>query len=160
MRKIRWITITVLMLFLLVGMLPGIGASQNPPERFLLYFSDAYLVHSPDDGALQIVAVSNVLSYGGDWEVKQLNPALYHLRQQIWKGFFWKVDTNLKKVWRVSNGTFGQPGGTDIEELPKLMEGKILSHYGLLNKKVHLKARRPQRRGIPILVPKQMGHAR
>ena len=81
------------------------------PQRFFLRFSDAYLVHVPGSTTLQITTVGNVLSYGGDWQVKQMKPYLYHMRQKVWKDFYWKVNTSRKEVYRITGGTFGKLGG-------------------------------------------------
>ncbi len=85
----------------------------HAPKRFLLRFSDAYLVHQPGTTTLQITAVGNVLSYGKDWQVKQMQPYLYHMRQNVWKGFYWKVNTSRKEVYWVRGGTFGKLGGQE-----------------------------------------------
>ena len=47
----------------------GAGHAGGPeePDRFLLRFTDAYLVYEPDGGAPQIATEGNVLSYGQDW---------------------------------------------------------------------------------------------
>jgi hypothetical protein len=82
-------------------------------QRFLLHFSDAYLVYEPSSRILQITAQNNVLSYGSDWEVVQMQPFLYHMRQAVWQGFYWKVNTSRREVYRVTNGVFGQLGGNE-----------------------------------------------
>jgi len=88
---------------------------QGPPKKLLLEFVDAYLVYVPSSGKLQIAAEGSVLNYGTDWTVLKLKPYLYHVRQKFWADFYWKVNTSnkLKKAWRVTGGTFGQPGGTE-----------------------------------------------
>ncbi len=91
----------------------GSSADQVAPERFLVNLNDAYLVHTPGTNSLQIASQGNVLSYGGDWEIVQMRPFLYHLRQQNWQGFYWKVNTSRQEVYRVEGGTFGELGGTD-----------------------------------------------
>jgi hypothetical protein len=86
---------------------------QAAPKRFLLKFSDAYLVCQPGKGAPQITAQGSVLSYGGDWEIKKLKPYLYHARQKNWRDFYWKVNTSRKQVYHVTGGTFGKLGGSE-----------------------------------------------
>lgn len=81
-------------------------------QRFFLNFNDAYLVYEPGEPGLQIAAQRNVLSYGWDWEVVELKPYLYAFRQANWDGFYWKVNTSRKEVYRVTNGTFGELGGS------------------------------------------------
>lgn len=93
----------------------GVEAIDNPdnPTRFFLRFNDAYMVYVPDSSTLQIAAASSVLSYGGDWQSEQMQPFLYHLRQNNWQDFYWKVNTSRQEVYRVGGGTFGELGGTD-----------------------------------------------
>jgi len=99
-------------LFLLLAFLcPG---QTQAPKNFQLHFSDLSLVHSPNRGSPQISALGIVLSYGQDWEVRQLKPFLYHIKQEFWKNFFWKVNSSRKEVYRVTNGSFGALGGKDF----------------------------------------------
>jgi hypothetical protein len=92
---------------------PPAEAAQAQPERFTLNFSDAYLVYVPQNGTLQITAQGNVLSYGGDWEVRKVHSYLFHMRLRTWQGFFWQVNTSRREVFRVRGGTFGSVlGGT------------------------------------------------
>ncbi|MCK5739890.1 hypothetical protein KAH55_11935, partial [bacterium] len=60
-----------------------------------------------------IAAQKKVISYGQKWQVQQLKPYLYHVKRKGWQGFYWKVNTSRKKVYLVSEGTFGQLGGTE-----------------------------------------------
>lgn len=90
----------------------GRELTTTQPERFLLRFSDAYLVHVPGSTATQIITEGNVLSYAKDWEVKKMRGYLYHMRMKTWKGFYWKVNTSRRQVYMVRNGTFGQYGGS------------------------------------------------
>lgn len=87
--------------------------SQNAPNRFFLRFADAYLVHVPGTKTLQISAQGNVLSYGQDWDIRQINPYIYDLRQANWRDFYWRVNTSLQSVYRVINGAFGRDGGQE-----------------------------------------------
>lgn len=82
-------------------------------QRFSISFDDAALRYEPGDGSLQISTQSNVLSYGGDWEVVQIEPSVYAFRQQIWKNFYWQVDTISKQVTEITNGSFGESGGDE-----------------------------------------------
>lgn len=91
----------------------GVNAvgNANNPTRFSLRFHDAYLVHQVGRSGLQIAAQGNVLSYGGDWQVRKLKPYLYHVKQNVWKGFHWQINTSRKEAYRVKGGQFGQMGG-------------------------------------------------
>ena len=84
----------------------------NAPQQFLLDFEDAYMVFQPSSKSIQIITEGMVLSYGGDWDKKQLRPYLYHIKQNVWKGFYWQVNTSRKEVSRVRGSEFGQIGGT------------------------------------------------
>ena len=99
------------------AVLPDLAAKLQSSE-FRLNFKDAYLVYQPPaggagKGVLQIAAELNVLSYGGDWDVAQLKPYLFHLRLNSWSGFYWKVNTSRGEVYRVTGGTFGALGGAE-----------------------------------------------
>lgn len=87
--------------------------NANNPTRFSLRFHDAYLVHQPANNTLQIAAEDNVLSYGGDWKVRKVKPYLFHLKQNVWNGFYWKINTSRKEAYRVKGGQFGQLGGNE-----------------------------------------------
>lgn len=87
-----------------------VGSPGNP-TRFKLLFDDAYLVYQVDRPNLQISAQGTVLSYGNDWQVRQLKPYLFHLKHNTWKHFFWKVNTSRKEVSHVKDGQFGRIGG-------------------------------------------------
>lgn len=87
------------------------------PQRFFLDFKDAYLAFKTTTKSIQIIAESNVLSYGGDWEKCQLKPFLFHIRHKVWKGFYWKINTSRKEVYKVTGGTFCKLGGSE-QKLP------------------------------------------
>lgn len=98
--------------------LPELAARLQGSD-FRLDFKDAYLVYEPPagggggKGTLQIAAELNVLSYGNDWDVAQLKPFLFHLRLNSWSGFYWKVNTSRREIYKVTGGTFGALGGTE-----------------------------------------------
>ncbi len=82
------------------------GSSSTAPTRFLLKFNKSYLVFVPSSKTLQVIAGGNVLSYGSDWKTCKLKPYLYQLKQNVWKGFHWQVNTSRKIVERISGGQF------------------------------------------------------
>ena len=96
-----------------VDVVGGGPGGMHEPERFFLRFKTADIVYVPDKDTFQLVAFDNVLSYGGDWQRCQVNTNLYEFRQNNWKGFFWKVNTASKRVWRTKEGDFCHTGGTD-----------------------------------------------
>ena len=46
-------------------------------------------------------------------DIKQVSENIYHLRNNLWKNFFWKIDVSSAKIYRVRNGVFGVQGGTE-----------------------------------------------
>jgi len=90
----------------------AVAQVATAPQQFLLDFEDAYMVFQPSSNSIQIITEGMVLSYGGEWDKNQLRPYLYHIKQNVWKGFYWQVNTSRKEVYRVRGGEFGQIGGT------------------------------------------------
>lgn len=105
-------TFTLLIGVMVLGMCLASPVLAQQPKQFFLDFVDAYLVYQPSTGTLQIATELMVLSYGGDWERKQLKPYLYHMRLKTWQGFYWKINTSRKEAYKVV-GTFGTMGGTE-----------------------------------------------
>ncbi len=106
------ILVTIL-LSAVVTLLAVQGSLAAEPDRFFLDFSDGYIVIQPNTGTIQVVASLTVLSYGGDWELAQLKPYLYHVRLKTWGGFYWKVNTSRREVYKVTGGSFGSLGGSE-----------------------------------------------
>ena len=88
----------------------GVVGNGANPTRFFLRFQKAYLVYVPSSKTLQITAmgnnVGNVLSYGSDWQKCNLKPYLYQLKQNVWKGFYWQINTSRLKVYNIKGGKF------------------------------------------------------
>lgn len=84
----------------------------NNPTRFLLRFKNAYLAYIVSSKSIQVIAEAMVLSYGGDWQKCQLKPYLYEIRQNVWKGFYWKINTGKKEAVRIRGAAFCGLGGT------------------------------------------------
>ena len=91
---------------------PGTLVARPPltivkaPNRFFVDFKDAYLAYKKSTKSIQVIAESNVLSYGSDWEKCQINSFIFHIRQKVWKGFYWEINTRKKKVYKVTGGKF------------------------------------------------------
>ncbi len=85
-----------------------VDVAGNPisPTRFFLRFPKTYLVYEPSSKSLQISTGGKVLSYGSDWQKCNLKSYLFDLKQNIWKGFFWRINTSRKQVYRVAGGAF------------------------------------------------------
>lgn len=87
----------------------------NAPVRFLLHFSDAYLIKPATSSHPQIVASNMVLSYGSDWTITQdaNTPWVYHLSEAVWKGFSWKANLHRLRAYRVTDPL--DPCGSDVQ---------------------------------------------
>lgn len=85
------------------------GSNTTPPDRFMLRFSEARLVYQVSTKTLQLITGNKVLSYCQDFQKCNLTASVYHFKENFWKGFYWKVNTIQKKVWKVT-GTFCKPG--------------------------------------------------
>jgi len=92
-------------------------AEIKAPKRFFLDFNDAYLVYQPSTKILQIASQSNVLSYGSDWQKAKVHSYLYDLKEKFWKGFYWRVNTSRKEVYRYHGPNFGKIGDSKHEKL-------------------------------------------
>lgn len=99
----------VLVVLAFLATAPAIA--QPAPSRVTLRFEDAYIIHAPESGAFQIIAQSNVLSYGDGWSIRRLKPYLFHFRYAEWERFFWVVNTSRQEIYRVTDGRFGRLGG-------------------------------------------------
>ena len=84
------------------------GGKAGTPDRFMIKFSNSYLVYVMGSGTLQIAAGGNVLSYGSDWKVSKARKNQFHLKLNTWKNFFWKVNTKNKEAFKIRNGKFGK----------------------------------------------------
>jgi len=88
------------------------------PDRFQIFFSNAHLIYQPATKIMQIIAGNVVLSYCGDWQKAQIYPYLYHIRQNNWSGFYFKVNTSRKEVYLVEGSNFGHIGDSSERKLP------------------------------------------
>src|SRR6056297_2434276 len=100
------------------------GANNGEPDRFSIYFSNAYLIFSPNTSTLQIAAEGAVLSYGADWAKLQMKPYLYQLKKNSWQGFYWRVNTSRKELSVVRNGHFGTYQGNS-----ELKQSQVVVYY-------------------------------
>jgi hypothetical protein len=89
------------------------GSDTTPPDRFFLRFHEARLVYEIASKTLQLATGDKVLSYCQDFQKCNLSASVYHLQEDVWKGFYWQIDTNKKEV-RKMGGTFCQPNSGGI----------------------------------------------
>ncbi len=107
----------VIILFVIGFLLFSNVVTAQAPQRFFLDFVDAYLVYSTSSNSIQITTEGNVLSYGGDWQKATVKSYLYDLKQNVWKGFYWRVNTSRKEVYRYKGNNFGRIGDSTHEKL-------------------------------------------
>lgn len=88
------------------------GADEETPSQIRINFNETTITYEPGRGGPQVLAGNHVLSYGDDWDVRELKPYLYHVRYTHWNDVYWKVNTSRETVYRVEGGTFGSLGGT------------------------------------------------
>lgn len=102
--------------FVIVGIFLGVflpvSGKATPPTQIFLDFNDTQLIYN-HNGATIINAGLNMVYDGTDWEVKQFGSYLYHMRNKDWKDYYWKLDTNLKEVYKITGGIFGSQGGSE-----------------------------------------------
>lgn len=82
-------------------------------DTVMLYLKGAHLVYTPKTKSIQIGAYGNVLSYGSDWQKCNQTSAMFHIKENFWKGFHWKIDASAKKAYLVNGGTFCKGGGSE-----------------------------------------------
>ena len=88
-------------------------ADDETPTKVRLNFNETTITYEPGQGGPQVLAGNHVLSYGDDWDVREVRSYLYHVRYTYWDDFYWKVNTSRESVYRVEGGTFGRLGGTE-----------------------------------------------
>ncbi len=93
-------------------------ALSGVPERFMLYFSEARIIFQPSSKNMQLITGNTVLSYCSDWQKAQVYPYLYHIRQNNWRNFYFKVNTSRKEVYLVEGTNFGRIGDANERKLP------------------------------------------
>lgn len=94
-----------------IGTLIDTNQTGNRDETMTFRLEKTYIVFKATDGLFQLGARGAVLSYGEEWQVKQIGPKQYHLQRGGWGDFFWLIDTFLGHAYTVENGRFGQRGG-------------------------------------------------
>jgi len=119
MKKNITMKVKLLLMVVVLGcvLCVSVFANTSQPDRFKIDFNNAYIVVTPAALSMQVAAEGSVLSYGNDWQIVQLRPYLYHMKQQNWQGFYWVVNTSRKELYKVTGNTFGTLGG-DFLTLP------------------------------------------
>ena len=91
----------------------------GPLKRFKLDFKNAssYIVYVPSNKIFQIAFAGSVVSRGADWDKKRIYSYLFDFRQKVWKGFYWRINTDRKAVYRMEGPNFGKIGDANPEKL-------------------------------------------
>lgn len=120
--KNRIYLVIFLSVILFLSVLSDTFAKTLETDSPRFYFRNLTIVCIPSkevsgshlEPSIQVSADGYVLN---DWDIKQLNPNLYHFRHKNWEDSYWKVDTQSNQAYKVTGGTFGSPKdeGTILE---------------------------------------------
>lgn len=112
---------------------------MTPPESFVLKFSSALFSYSQSTKELHFTTEKAEISRGSEWEVIQVSPAFFHIRRKTNDRLYWKVDIEEKKVFAVTNGTFGKLSGiSHLQNIAVRTEGEFHFASGeLIKEKTH-----------------------
>jgi len=134
LRFCRRISIAAFLLAVMIGAAAAQAATTHgSPDRVVIDFKDSGLgfrppmepvgtpppatpagkpVRTPPRNMTVFLSLpGNAVFRGDDWELKRVDPRLYHLRSVQWKDDFWAVDIAEKKAYRIAGGVFGTAGG-------------------------------------------------
>ena len=103
-----------------VRVVGGQAVAAAAPKSVKVNFNEMQVTFTPNCKTLQVIAASRVLSYGQNFQVKKLKPYLFHVKRSNWQGFYWKVNTSRKELYKVSGGTFGRLGGSERKLIAKV----------------------------------------
>jgi len=115
----------------------------NPSDVIILIFTSSYLEIDTRNGTATLILGETELASKEDFELKQVSPSIFHLREKFWKNFFWKIDSEKKKVYLVREGNFGTleggketalntQGSISLREEPRVAKksDEIIIHIG------------------------------
>jgi len=88
------------------------GSRLQPPYRITLGLSKTQLEYEPSTHIFKLSTFDCPIVYIPFWKVARIESHLYQFRHNLWKDFFWEVDTFKKEVSRITGGDFGKKGGT------------------------------------------------
>jgi len=93
------------------------GSKIALPISFSLILPKTEIIYEPSTKKMQATSFGNQIIYIPFWKVCKVSSHLYQFTNNIWKDFYIEVNTQEKKVYRVTNGNFCKAGGTQ-EFLP------------------------------------------
>lgn len=93
------------------------GSKIALPISFKLLLPKIQIIYEPGTKKMQALSFGNQIIYVPFWKVCKVSSHLYQFSNSIWKNFFIEVNTQEKKVYRVTNGNFCKAGGTQ-EPIP------------------------------------------
>ena len=88
------------------------GSKFTLPTRFKLLLPSTKITYEPETKKMHALASGTQIIYIPFWKVCRVGPHLYQFLNTIWKDFFIEVNTQEKKVYRVTGGQFCKAGGT------------------------------------------------
>lgn len=88
------------------------GSRLQPPYRITLGLSETRLEYEPTTHRFKLLTFGCPIVYIPFWKFARIEAHLYQFKHNLWKDFFWEVDTFKKEVTRISGGNFGKKGGT------------------------------------------------
>lgn len=87
------------------------GSKAAMPTKVVIQPSDTKLKFIPKTREFVITMQGYPITHLPYWRVCTESTSVYYFKHLIWKDFFWKLDSFLKSVSRVTKGTFCKEGG-------------------------------------------------
>ena len=100
-------------LYILAGYPTGLYAESRAAVISVDLKSVVQMEYRPEKNDFCSIFDMSHLSCNESWKIEFLPSNVAHVRHVLWKDFFWKIDIANRKAYRVSKGTFGQPGGEE-----------------------------------------------
>jgi len=82
------------------------GEGGTTPARFFLNFSKCSLLYMPGTKIVRLYASNYLISYGNDWSACNSGSSLFHLKQDVWSSFYWKIYAGTPYLQRIRYGEF------------------------------------------------------
>lgn len=87
------------------------GSKVSPPSKFVLNLGATLLTYEPAERKFRLNTVSNQIAYPPFWKCVRLQNHIYQMQHELWKNYYWEVDTFRNKVTKVTGGKLGEQGG-------------------------------------------------
>jgi tetratricopeptide (TPR) repeat protein len=110
----RAVIVSTILLLLTIGIpfAPSLGAES---DKLIIDFDAIKLnFHLNLQSGLKRVMFDGTFFLGpylvNDWEVEQYTPTQYRIRHKSWGDFFWNIDCEQKKIWRMKGANLNAAG--------------------------------------------------